>query len=97
MLGGIYFIEHDIMNIVNSFYLESEEDMANNQNIVIHDATKLYSSDQKRMPIVDKSSKGRNLLLKMRKLKLTLKNMLPLMRMRLELMFERRRAIKHQN
>ena len=48
MLGGIHFIEQDIMNVINSFYLGSEEDMANKQKVVIHDATKLHPRDQKK-------------------------------------------------
>lgn len=31
MLGDIYFIEQDIMNVVNSLYSGSEEDMENKQ------------------------------------------------------------------
>lgn len=96
MLGGNYFIEQNIMNVVSSFYLGSEEDMENKQKIVIHDATKLHPRDQQRMSIVDKSSKGRHVTLKMRKLKLKVKNMFPLLRMKLELMLERIRAIKDQ-
>lgn len=34
--------------------------MANNQKVVIHDATKLHQKDQKKMPLVDKSRKGRH-------------------------------------
>jgi len=48
MLGDINFIENDIINIVSSFYSVSEEDMANKQNVVIHDATKLHPRDQKK-------------------------------------------------
>ena len=59
MLGGIYFIEKYIMNVVSSFYLGSEEDMENKQKMVIHDTTKLHPRDQERMYIVDKSRKGR--------------------------------------
>jgi len=46
-LGGIHFIEHDIMKVVSSFYSMSEEDMENKQNVVIDDATKLHPKDQK--------------------------------------------------
>ena len=59
MLGGIHFIEQDIMKFVNSFYSGLEEDMANKQKVVIHDATKLHPRDKKKRPPVDKSSKGR--------------------------------------
>jgi len=96
MLGGIHFKEQDIMIVVRSFYIGSKEDMENKQEIVIHDATKLHPRDQQRISIVDKYNQGRQVILKMRKLKLTLKNMLPLLKMTLELMLERRRPIKDQ-
>lgn len=48
MLGGIHFIEHDIMKVVSSFNSVSEEDMAYKKNVVIHDATKLHPRDQKK-------------------------------------------------
>ena len=47
------------MKVVSSFYSVSEEDMENKQNVVIDDATKLHPKDQKKRPLVDKSSKGR--------------------------------------
>ena len=37
----------------------SEKDVENKQNVVIHDATKLHPRDKKKRPLVDKSSKGR--------------------------------------
>jgi len=37
----------------------SEEDMENKQNVVIDDATKLHPKDQKKRPLVDKYSKGK--------------------------------------
>ena len=59
MVGGIHYIENDIMNIVNHFYSVSEEDMQNMENVVIDDATKLHPKNQKKRPLVDKSSKGK--------------------------------------
>ena len=45
MLGGIHFIEQDIMNGVTGFYSGLEENMKKKQKIVIHDATKLHPRD----------------------------------------------------
>ena len=47
------------MKVVSSFYLVSEEDMENKKNVVIDDATKLHLKNQKKRPLVDKSSKGK--------------------------------------
>ena len=47
------------MKVVSDFYLVSEEDMENMKNVVIDDATKLHPKNQKKMPPVDKSSKGK--------------------------------------
>ena len=47
------------MKVVSSFYLVSEEDMENKQNVVIDNATKLHPKNQKKRPLVDKSSKGK--------------------------------------
>jgi len=47
------------MKVVSSFYSVSEEDMENKQNVLIDDTTKLHRKDQKKMPLVDKSNKGR--------------------------------------
>ena len=48
MLGGIHYIEHDIMKVVSHFYSVSEEDMKNMENVVIDDATKLHPKNQKK-------------------------------------------------
>jgi len=47
------------MKVVSYFYSVSEEDMENKQNVVIDDVTKLNPNDQKKRPLVDKFSKGR--------------------------------------
>ena len=47
------------MKVVSDFYLVSEEDMENMKNVVIDDATKLHPKNQKKRPLVDKSSKGK--------------------------------------
>ena len=59
MVGGIHYIENDIMNVVSHFYSVSEEDMQNMENVVIDDATKLHPKNQKKRHLVDKSSKGK--------------------------------------
>lgn len=50
------------MKVVSSFYSVSEEDMENKQNVVIDDATKLHSKNQKERPLVDKYSKGKQVI-----------------------------------
>ena len=47
------------MKVVSHFYSVSEEDMENMENVVIDDATKLHPKNQKKRPLVDKSSKGK--------------------------------------
>ena len=47
------------MKVVSHFYSVSEEDMQNMENVVIDDATKLHPKNQKKRPLVDKSSKGK--------------------------------------
>ena len=47
------------MKVVSNFYSVSEEDMENMKNVVIDDATKLHPKNQKKRPLVDKSSKGK--------------------------------------
>ena len=47
------------MKVVTSFYSVLEEHMENKQNVVIDDATKLHPKDQKKRPLLDKSSKGK--------------------------------------
>lgn len=47
------------MKVVSSFYSVSEEYMENKQNVVIDDATKLHAKNQKKRPLVDKSSKSK--------------------------------------
>jgi len=48
MLGGMHFIEHDIMNVVSSSYSGSKEDMENKKKVVIQDATKIHPRDKKK-------------------------------------------------
>ena len=47
------------MKVVSGFYSVSEEDMENRQNVLIDDSTKLHPKDQKKGPLVDKSSKSK--------------------------------------
>ena len=92
MLGGIYYIERDIMNVVTIFHKHEEEDMGKkkkNYFMMLQDCIKginLVKVDMLRF-------KMRKLKLK---LKLKMKNLFPYLRIILELMLERRRAIKKQ-
>ena len=52
------------MKVISSFYSVSEEDMENKQNVVIDDATKLHPKNQEKRPLVDKSSKGKQVTFK---------------------------------
>ena len=80
------------MEVVSSFYSVSKEDMENRQNEVIDNATKLHPKNQKEGLWWINLARVNKLLLRTMKLKLTIKHMLSLLKMTLEL----RRVIKIQ-
>jgi hypothetical protein len=60
MLEGIYYLEPNIMNVINNFHIETEEERRRKQRSIIHDTAIVHTGDQQRIHKVGQSSKAKH-------------------------------------
>ena len=60
MMEGIYYVEPNIMNVINSVHIDSEQKKRMKQKSTIHDTAMVHIGDQQRIHMMGQYNKGKH-------------------------------------